>query len=269
MVSVSDEAIQDAPGVDEELVEVPGVAADVYAAIAAAIAASPSGEIGAVVIPDTGVPEIEGAETEAERRERIRQRVAAQAAEALAAVFVNSNDAVALLSGIASKSARRYELTDHEQAVLHYLNAAYEHGSTKKFEIEEADAADLEDIQWLPEGVDLIPGNYDIEIYQGDSYGPLVVTLPSLASFGGPPDLSGVGIAVTAQIRPKANSGTLLAEFDVEITDPTDRVVTLSMSAPTTDAITRSGVWDLQVENADGTWTPLAGKVKLIQDVTP
>ncbi len=50
----------------------------------------------------------------------------------------------------------------------------------------------------------MIPGKYDIEIYQGDSFGPLRLTLPSLASFGGPSDLTNATVAAHRSVPKRA-----------------------------------------------------------------
>lgn len=113
----------------------------------------------------------------------------------------------------------------------------------------------------------MIPGSYDIQIYQGDVYyGPLI-TLPDLSSFGGPADLSTA--TVSAQIRQKVSSADTLAEFEVDYVDRAENQLRLTLSATDTAAITaKEGVWDLQVEQDDWVGTPLAGKVTFTQEVT-
>lgn len=113
----------------------------------------------------------------------------------------------------------------------------------------------------------MIPGNYDIQIYQGDSYyGPLI-TLPDLSSFGGPADLTTA--TVTAQIRKKATSTDVLAEFEVDVVDDEASQLRLKLSPAETAAITaEEGVWDLQVEEGEWTGTPLAGAVTFSKEVT-
>ena len=114
----------------------------------------------------------------------------------------------------------------------------------------------------------MIPGKYDIEVYQGDSYGPLRLTLPSLVPFGGPADLSGGGTSLVAQIRPRAGSETVSAAFDVAVLDPAARKIELTLTPIATAPLTKDGVWDLEVRQGGGKWTPLAGKVTAIKGVT-
>lgn len=113
----------------------------------------------------------------------------------------------------------------------------------------------------------MIPGEYDIVIYQGDTYyGPLV-TLPDLSGFGGPADLTTA--TVTAQLRAKEADIDPLASFTVLIVDAALRKVRLTLSTAQTTALTvKKGVWDLQV--AEGTWigTPLRGAVEIRKQVT-
>lgn len=113
----------------------------------------------------------------------------------------------------------------------------------------------------------MIPGEYDITIYQGDTYyGPLI-TLPNLSGFGGPADLTTA--TVTAQIRAKEADAEPLASFTVVVIDDEARQVRLTLTPEDTAALTvKKGVWDLQV--AEGTWigTPLRGAVEIRKQVT-
>lgn len=113
----------------------------------------------------------------------------------------------------------------------------------------------------------MIPGEYDITIYQGDTYyGPLI-TLPDLSGFGGPSDLTTA--TVTAQVRNKETDTDALAEFTVEVVDDVAREIRLMLSHEDTAALSvKKGVWDLQV--AEGTWigTVLKGQVAILLEVT-
>lgn len=113
----------------------------------------------------------------------------------------------------------------------------------------------------------MIPGEYDIEIYQGDTYYGPVITLPNLSGLGGPADLTTA--VVTAQVRTKETAPDALAEFEVEGVDDVARQVRLTLSHEDTAALTvKKGVWDLQVE--EGTWvgTVLKGQVVIAREVT-
>lgn len=113
----------------------------------------------------------------------------------------------------------------------------------------------------------MIPGQYSLTVYQGDSYyGPLI-TLPDLSSFGGPSDLTTA--TVTAQIRQKVTSAETLAEFTVDVVDDEASQLRLKLDPADTAAITaKEGVWDLQVEEGEWIGTPLAGKVTFVKEVT-
>lgn len=114
----------------------------------------------------------------------------------------------------------------------------------------------------------MIPGQYAIQVYQGDSYyGPLV-TLPSLVPFGGPADLTGSTLA--AQIREsKEEDAVVLATFAVNVVDASARQIRLTLTPLQTSTLA-SGDWDLEVTHTSSGWkgTPLAGKVTVIPEVT-
>lgn len=113
----------------------------------------------------------------------------------------------------------------------------------------------------------MIPGEYDITIYQGDTYyGPLI-TLPNLSGFGGPADLTMA--TVTAQLRAKEADTVALADFAVEVVDDVERQVRLTLTPEDTAALTvKKGVWDLQVEEETWIGTPLRGAVEIRKQVT-
>lgn len=111
----------------------------------------------------------------------------------------------------------------------------------------------------------MIPATLNLELYDGDSYRGPVVSLPSLAPFGGPSDLSGA--SVDAEIRAKADSEVAFP-FSVEILDPVARTLRLSLTSAQVSALPRGGVWDLQVSQGAFVGTVLAGKVKKLAQVT-
>ncbi len=111
----------------------------------------------------------------------------------------------------------------------------------------------------------MIPGRYDIEVYDGDSYrGPLIV-LPSLAPFGGPSDLTAATVA--AQVRPSADA-TDSDALTVDIQNPATRELRLTLTAAEVLGLPSSGVWDLQVTQDPFVGTVLAGKFKKLKQVT-
>lgn len=113
----------------------------------------------------------------------------------------------------------------------------------------------------------MIPGTYDISLYQGDSYyGPLI-TLPDLSGFGGPVDLTTA--TVTAQIRAKETAPDALATFGVDVVDAGARQIRLTLDAEDTAAlVAKKGVWDLQVAEDPWIGTVLKGAVTISREVT-
>lgn len=112
----------------------------------------------------------------------------------------------------------------------------------------------------------MIPGNYNLAIYQGDSYvGPLI-QLPSLSPFGGPSNLSTA--TVSAQMRQQEWSDAVLATFDVEIISPTERTIRLTLSPDDSAGLPEKGVWDLEVSSGGWKGTVLRGSVNVGEEVT-
>lgn len=113
----------------------------------------------------------------------------------------------------------------------------------------------------------MIPGPYPLEIYQGDTfYGPLI-TLPDLASFGGPSDLTAATIA--AQIREKETDLDTLASFTIDVIDEEDRILRITLDPEDTAGITvKKAVWDLQITQEEWVGTPLRGRVTFMKEVT-
>lgn len=119
----------------------------------------------------------------------------------------------------------------------------------------------------------MLPGEYNISIYQGDTFSSIaMITIPNLTSEGGPADLSGVDVSVSAQIRSKPDCEDTLAEFDIEILDAVERKIKPTISAEETSGITaKRGFWDLQVtKEGSPVWrhTILKGKVTFAKEVT-
>ena len=111
----------------------------------------------------------------------------------------------------------------------------------------------------------MIPGKYDIELYDGDSYfGPLFA-LPDLTPHGGPQTLALA--TVRAQIRERAEAAGFWS-FRVEVVDAALRQVRLHLTAAETLAVPARGVWDLEVVQGGFTGTVLAGSVKKKPGVT-
>jgi hypothetical protein len=81
-------------------------------------------------------------------RQTTLQRVAAQAEESMAGIFVNPNDVLGLVAAVLYKTQAGEALTPEEQQAMAYLNQQYEHGLAKKAEIASADPKDLEAIEW-------------------------------------------------------------------------------------------------------------------------
>lgn len=115
----------------------------------------------------------------------------------------------------------------------------------------------------------MIPAQFGLTIYQGDSFGEdWTITLPSLAIFGGPSDLSSAGTLVAAQIRARPGSPDVLAQFTVQIVDAALRKVRPKLTPAQTALLTRDAVWDLQVTSGAWVGTPLGGKVTVVKQVT-
>lgn len=84
---------------------------------------------------------------------------------------------------------------------------------------------------------------------------------------GAPINISGRTYA--AQIRPTADSTTVTATFTCAVSNAAGGVMTATLPAATTAALTPGvGVWDLQETNGTVVTTILAGPVSIVQDVT-
>lgn len=120
----------------------------------------------------------------------------------------------------------------------------------------------------------MTPGDYPLAIYAGDYRKlPIIqlgdeITQQDESVVFEPKDLT--GCTVQAQIRSRRGSATLKAAFVCTIQEPaTDGKVLVELMASQSGNLTRDGVWDLQVVDADGrpeTW--LTGEVTVTRDVT-
>jgi len=87
-------------------------------------------------------------------------------------------------------------------------------------------------------------------------------------------DAAGAAINITgrtyaAQIRETADASSVLASFTCAISNAAGGIMTATLPAATTAALTPgSGVWDLQETNSSVVTTLLAGPVTIVQDVT-
>jgi hypothetical protein len=103
---------------------------------------------------------------------------------------------------------------------------------------------------------------YDLKIYTGDTFKRTIDILI------GETPLDLFGSTVKAQIR-YSNADSVAAEFTSEFDPEIVNRVVITLSSEQTAALTRPGVWDLQVTNADGeTTTYLVGRVFVTHDVT-
>lgn len=108
------------------------------------------------------------------------------------------------------------------------------------------------------------PANLPIVVRVGDTES---LTLNLQNSDGTPINVTGRTYA--AQIRATADATTVLASFTCAISNAAGGVVTATLPAATTAALTPGvGVWDLQETNGTVVTTLLAGPVTITQDVT-
>lgn len=108
------------------------------------------------------------------------------------------------------------------------------------------------------------PANYPLTIRIGDTE---TITLTQTDDAGAPIDIGGRTYA--AQIRATVDSSTVLASFTCAISNAAGGVMTATLPATTTAALSPGvGVWDLQETNGTVVTTLLAGPVSIVQDVT-
>ncbi len=108
------------------------------------------------------------------------------------------------------------------------------------------------------------PGEYDLLIYEGDSFRLEVLVREKK---GGPPvDLT--GLVALSQIRNRPG-GKLIVSFTTEIPNPVDGIVVISLTADQTRVLPSKAVWDLELDGGiSNRHTILAGKVTVCPDVT-
>lgn len=107
-------------------------------------------------------------------------------------------------------------------------------------------------------------GNCPLKIRIGDTE-QVVATIQTDAAAA----VNITGRTYAAQIRATPDSATILATFTCAITDAPNGVVTCTLSATTTAALTpTSAVWDMQETNGSVVTTLLAGRVTIARDVT-
>ena len=108
------------------------------------------------------------------------------------------------------------------------------------------------------------PGSLPLAMVRGDDYS-LLLTFT---------DKDGARIPLTgrsyrAQIREDADAPTLLAEFDIDITQLGTGELRLGLDKAVTSALPEFGVWDLEETGTDGkVQTLLADVVTVEPDVT-
>jgi hypothetical protein len=113
-----------------------------------------------------------------------------------------------------------------------------------------------------------VPARLDLVIYQEDTYSR-IVQLAADEAGDDPIDITGWTFA--AHIRTRPSSAESVVEFDIEVDDAEEGLLTLSLDSPTTLglSIARPYVWDFQATHDDGTVrTYLRGNVSITGDVT-
>lgn len=116
--------------------------------------------------------------------------------------------------------------------------------------------------------------NHAVEVFLGDDVEPFGFRIRDTGASGA---MSADDYTLTSQLRAKATDTDALETWTLTVTDSTDddevdpdtlRVV-FSMTASEVEALgVKALVWDLQVDGPTGKWTPIAGTLKVIQDVT-
>lgn len=126
------------------------------------------------------------------------------------------------------------------------------------------------DLTWKPTADgDTPPVGKTDAIVRGDTY-PLVLSFwTDPVAETGPIAITG---SVTAQIRAArladSTGGAALADFAVVVSGAGNNIVTLSLTPAQTIALPSSGFWDVQSVDSGVVTTWMAGKVKVLDDVT-
>jgi len=112
------------------------------------------------------------------------------------------------------------------------------------------------------------PAVYKIlDVRRGDTWGPVTVTLPDLTTLGGPASLNSP-VEVVAGLRPNTDS-QVFVPFEVDVTNPSLRTLTISITAANTRNLPSESVWGLEVRDGAG-WvkTLMEGPVLVSPDIT-
>jgi hypothetical protein len=106
-------------------------------------------------------------------------------------------------------------------------------------------------------------------IVRGDTYALELAFWTDAVAETGPIAITG---SVTAQIRAarltSSTGGAALADFAVVVSGAGNNIVTISLTPAQTVALPAAGFWDVQSVDAGVVTTWLAGKVKILDDVT-
>jgi len=107
------------------------------------------------------------------------------------------------------------------------------------------------------------PGNYDLDLYRGDSYAWKFHAWKDAAKTD-PLDLTGATVKAEFRDRP---SGIILMTMNTTITTP--NIIDMSVDADMWSESGGGGTWDLELTFPDGeVHTLLVGKVIVTADVT-
>jgi hypothetical protein len=107
----------------------------------------------------------------------------------------------------------------------------------------------------------MAPGNFNLQIYQGDSY-DWQFKLWQDTAMTTPVDLTGV--TAKAQIR---KGPGIAGPIEMACTVSTPNIVDVKLSATLSDTCF-NGVWDLELDGPNGVTTVVAGTVTVTADVT-
>lgn len=105
-----------------------------------------------------------------------------------------------------------------------------------------------------------VPGTANLTLYRGDDFEQAI----DLTQAGEPLVLPTTGWTAQARTNP---DGEIVATFAVDASDGATGRLLLSLAGTATVTMPPTSVWDLQCTTG-GTKTYLAGKVKIVKDVT-
>ena len=113
-----------------------------------------------------------------------------------------------------------------------------------------------------------LPGNYNINLYQGDTFTHDFQLIQNIGGVEQPIDLGGA--TPLAQVRLRPDDEEIIAEFDVEITEALEGKLRIFMDNDQTRLLPRVSFYDIQtVDGDDGsvrTW--VAGKINSPREVS-